>query len=197
MNKFGYAKPYSGNVNLDIQIDQLYLFIREENFIFTDKKNSIENYNKLKTTAKPGDVIYIKSMFVLNTAIDQIVKELEYLRKNGILVRILDIPTTLDKYNNFGEKQGKILEILNKTIEEMMIIMGENEKFNIFKKQLLKSGNSKNESKNKGRPKIGYPANWNKIYSMWENKEISSKETMKLLNLKKTKFYDLVKEFKI
>ena len=46
-----------------------------------------------------------------------------------------------------------------------------------------------------GRPNINFPDNWDAVYSQWKNKEIKSIEAMKLLNLRKTTFYKLLKEY--
>lgn len=48
-----------------------------------------------------------------------------------------------------------------------------------------------------GRPNINFPDNWATVYSQWKNKEIKSIEAMKLLNLRKTTFYKLVKEYEV
>lgn len=46
-----------------------------------------------------------------------------------------------------------------------------------------------------GRPKAEYPSNWEEVYTSWKNKKITGKKAMELLNLKKTTFYKLVKEY--
>ena len=46
-----------------------------------------------------------------------------------------------------------------------------------------------------GRPRIEFPSNWKKVYKQYKNRDITGAQAMKLLDLKKTTFYKLVKEF--
>jgi DNA invertase Pin-like site-specific DNA recombinase len=47
-----------------------------------------------------------------------------------------------------------------------------------------------------GRPGKSFPDNWDSVYSKWRDKQITAVEAMKLLNLKKTVFYKMVKHYK-
>lgn len=46
-----------------------------------------------------------------------------------------------------------------------------------------------------GRPVAEYPSNWNEVYNQWKNGEIKAVEAMAMLELKKTTFYKLVKQY--
>lgn len=50
------------------------------------------------------------------------------------------------------------------------------------------------EGKFKGRKAIEYPKQWDKYYKMMQEKTISNVDVMKILDLKKTTFYKLVKQ---
>lgn len=54
---------------------------------------------------------------------------------------------------------------------------------------------AKAKGKYKGRKPIEYPRNWDKYYKMLRNGEIKGTEMMKLLDLKKTTFYKLLKQY--
>jgi len=56
---------------------------------------------------------------------------------------------------------------------------------------------AKEEGKFKGRKKIEYPKNWDKYYNMMLLGSISGIDAMKILELKKTTFYKLVKLAKV
>lgn len=43
--------------------------------------------------------------------------------------------------------------------------------------------------------KVTYPDNWEEWYGKWKEKDISSKEAMTILGLKKDSFYRLVKKW--
>lgn len=53
---------------------------------------------------------------------------------------------------------------------------------------------AKEEGKYKGRKAIEYPKQWDKYYSMYKEGTIKAVDAMKILELKKTTFYKLVKE---
>ena len=44
-----------------------------------------------------------------------------------------------------------------------------------------------------GRPKAEYPDDWDDVYMEWKNKNITAKEAMEQLGLKRTTFYKLAK----
>ena len=46
-----------------------------------------------------------------------------------------------------------------------------------------------------GRPKIQFPSNWKRIYALWKEKKLKSKEAWYLLKISKNVFYRLVKEY--
>lgn len=48
---------------------------------------------------------------------------------------------------------------------------------------------------NMGRPKISYPELWEWYYTQWKNKSITALECMANLEVKKTTFYKLVKQY--
>ena len=51
------------------------------------------------------------------------------------------------------------------------------------------------EKKYKGRKPIEYPTDWKKYYDMWKLGTITAKDTIKVLDLKKTTFYKLINQF--
>ena len=46
-----------------------------------------------------------------------------------------------------------------------------------------------------GRPKIKIPENFTEVYNKWKDGELSSNEAMEKLGLKRTTFYNMVKEY--
>jgi DNA invertase Pin-like site-specific DNA recombinase len=56
---------------------------------------------------------------------------------------------------------------------------------------------AKAQGKVLGRPKATYPDNWDEVYNLWyDKKEISAKEAMERLGLKRNTFYKLAGEYK-
>ena len=65
-------------------------------------------------------------------------------------------------------------------------------------KQSLLSGNTDIiiKKSNVGRPKMDFPDKWDDLYESWVKHDITSKEFMNALNLKKATFYNLLAEYK-
>lgn len=55
---------------------------------------------------------------------------------------------------------------------------------------------ARTEGKYKGRRAIEYPKQWDKYYKMMKEGSIKGIDVMKILDLKKTTFYKLIKEYK-
>lgn len=46
-----------------------------------------------------------------------------------------------------------------------------------------------------GRPRIEFPENWDEYYRQWKDGEITARNAMTLMGLKKDSFYRLVKKY--
>jgi DNA invertase Pin-like site-specific DNA recombinase len=46
-----------------------------------------------------------------------------------------------------------------------------------------------------GRPKVGFPPNWEEYYSVWKEGGMTATEAMRRMGLKKDSFYRLVKKY--
>ena len=54
---------------------------------------------------------------------------------------------------------------------------------------------SRRTGKPVGRPPITYPKKWESVYHEWQEKKITARQAMRLLNLKPNSFYKLAKEY--
>lgn len=52
-------------------------------------------YNRLKETVKAGDEVIVKEFDRFGRDKDEMKRELRWFKEKGVIVRILDIPTTL------------------------------------------------------------------------------------------------------
>ena len=199
MKKYGYARVSSQGQNLDRQIDELSRYVQPE-LIFKDKMSGKDmerlGYQYLRAVADRGDEVYFKSLDRLGRNKQTIREELEYFRNKGVIVRILDIPTTLQAMDEFGssELQRAILEMINNVLIEVMGTMAEQERKTIRQRQREGIDAARIRGKHLGRPKAVYPANWSEVYVRWKQKELTAKEAMRLLSLKRTTFYKLARQ---
>ena len=54
---------------------------------------------------------------------------------------------------------------------------------------------ARQQGKYRGRKKVGFPKNWDEVYPRYKNREITGNKAINEMNLKKTTFYRLIKEY--
>ena len=127
---------------------------------------------------------------------------MKYYSDKGIRVKILDIPTTLI---DLPQGQEWVFDMINNILIEVLASIAENERQKIKERQRQGYNAMKRNEKGKlvsnrthkqvGRPTAEYPTNWEEVYTQWKDKVITAVKAMELLNLKRTTFYKLVKQY--
>lgn len=199
VKKYGYARVSTKEQNLDRQILELKKYIDDERDIITDKQSGKDfdrvGYRSLRETLlRKGDTLIVKSLDRLGRNKQAIKDELEYFRKSGIRVQILDLPTTMIDVPD-GENGSWIIDMLNNMMIEVLASMAEQERLTIRKRQAEGIAAAKLKGKHLGRPKAQYPDDWAKIYEIWKAGNITAVQAMQELNIKKATFYKLAKNY--
>ena len=121
---FGYVRVSSKEQNLARQIDSLKQYVPDERDIYADKLSGKDfnrpAYNTLKNMVRSGDTIYIHEMERLGRNKNEIKENLEYYREKGVMIRILNLPTTLIDYSQYDNKLQKMVNIKNNILNEGM-----------------------------------------------------------------------------
>ena len=76
---------------------------------------------------------------------------------------------------------------------QILSYVAEKERLNIRARQAQGIAAAKANNVQFGRPKVEKPENWNDVICQWLNKDITAKQAMELLELKKSTFYALLK----
>lgn len=101
--------------------------IPEEN-IFCDKisgrKKERPEYDRMKSLLKRGDEVYFMALDRIGRDKALIKDELEWFKEQGVIVRILNMPTTLME---FPEGQDWVLEMVNNVLIEVLSTIAEQE----------------------------------------------------------------------
>ena len=199
VKKYGYARVSTKEQNLDRQILELKKYIDDERDIITDKQSGKDfdrvGYRSLRETLlRKGDTLIVKSLDRLGRNKQAIKDELEYFRKAGIRVQILDLPTTMIDVPD-GENGSWIIDMLNNMMIEVLASMAEQERLTIRKRQAEGIAAAKLKGKHPGRPKAEYPSDWAKVYEIWKAGNITAVQAMQELNIKKATFYKLAKNY--
>ena len=195
--KYGYARVSTSDQNLDRQLIALTDAGIAARDIFTDKlsgKNFDRPQYKLlrDQILREGDELFIKSLDRLGRNKSQTLEELRHFKEAGVVVRILDLPTTLIDL----EGNDWVMEMINNIIIEVYASIAENERMTIRQRQREGIDAAKAAGRQLGRNRIEYPENWQQVYGIWSTGKISAVDAMKLLGLKKSTFYKLVKEWR-
>lgn len=81
-------------------------------------------YNALKAIVQEGDEVIVKEFDRFGRNKDEMKRELEWFKRKGVIVRILDIPTTLIDFKD----QTWVLEMVNNILIEVLGAVAEQER---------------------------------------------------------------------
>ena len=128
MAKYFSARVSSKDQNLARQLAEAEKYgIPKEN-VFCDKitgrKTERPEYDRMKSLVQKGDEVYFKELDRIGRAKHLIKEELEWFKEQGVIVRVLDVPTTLIE---FPAGQEWVLEMVNNILIEVLGTIAEQE----------------------------------------------------------------------
>ena len=143
--------------------------------ITIENRRSFRDLDKLLHRLNKNDVLLINDLSDIGLKQTDLIKYLDYIVYNNIILIIQNIDTTHD--DNID---------INKTVLSTLkqYIVSNNNIINFLNKSSV------------GRSKIIFPDNWEDLYNSWINHEITSKEFINKSGLKKATFYNLLGEYK-
>lgn len=195
---FNYIRVSSKEQNEARQVEAMNKWNKENNVTnaiqLIDKATGTNtNRDKLQLMLQvldKGDLVVIKSIDRLSRNYKECKQLWEEITNKGADIVVIDMPI-------LDTRQYK--DLLGSFISDLILsVLGYvAEQETEFRKQRQAEGIAiaKAQGKHLGRPKATYPNNWNKVYNQWKHKEITGKEAMETMNLKRTTFYKLVKEY--
>ena len=203
MRRYFYGRVSSKDQNLDRQLESARKY-KNVDCVFTDKqsgKNMDRNgYQEMKSVLERGDEVVIHALDRLGRNKDAIKEELAWFKENGVLVRILNVPTTLIE---FPEGQEWVMDMVNNILIEVLGAFAEQERENIRKRQaegiaaMPVDETGRKVSKKTGR---GFgrqekrPENFADVYARQKAGELSLKEAMAEVGVGRTRWYELARE---
>lgn len=196
--KYGYARISTGKQKEDRQVAELEKYELKKIYVDTISGSTFDRPNfdiLINDVLRKGDELYIKEVDRLGRNKTQTLEVLRQLKDMGIIVRILEIPTTLSTVNDSNPQNKLMLEMVNNMLVEMYATFAELELQKIRKRTKEALAQKKAEGVKLGRPRVTYPDNWKKVYTQWKAKDITGRQAQILLGLKHTTFYKLVKEY--
>ena len=191
---FGYARVSSKGQNLDRQIVDLLNAGVAERDIFVEKESGgtfqREVYRQLvDIIMREGDCLVVDELHRFGRNYTEIHEEWRYITKvRKMDIKVLDMPlldTTVAK--------DLIGTLITDIILALLAYVAHHEREE--KKRLQRDGivAAHKRGVHMGRPRIEFPENWSEVYELWDNKQITTKDAMERLGLKKDSFYKLKK----
>lgn len=198
--KFGYIRVSTKEQNEERQIEELLKYKIDRKNIFIDKETGKtfqrKNYILLKNKLRFGDEIFFHELDRVGRTKKEMKDELQKMTNQGVVVRILDVPTTLMDFSVFGELQKSIMEMVNTILIEVLSTQAETELIKIRKRQAEGIAIAKKQGKYTGRKAKELPKNFPKLYDRWKNKELSATEFCKILEYKsRSTLYLKIKQY--
>ena len=201
---YGYGRVSTRGQSEERQIESLIKYVPDARNIYIDKKSGKDfervEYLAMKKEIRPGDTLYIHELDRLGRNKQLILDELKYYKEKRVVVKILNIPSTLTDYSSLknDELQRSLMETMNNVIIEVMAIMAEQERINIVKRTREGIAVARQKGKRLGRPPVTLPDTWDADMQAWREGKVSAVSLYRdKYKISKTVFYKLVKEYYI
>lgn len=153
---------------------------------FTEKVSAKDtNRPKLQELikfARKGDTVYIHSLDRLARSTKDLLDIVEQLQSKGI--HLMSSKESIDSNTATGKLMLTMIGAINTFERE-----------NMLERQREGIAIAKDNGAYKGRKVIDYPANWTEIYNKYKNRELTGTKAMDILELKRTTFYKLIKDY--
>lgn len=196
-NIYGYARVSTKDQNEDRQL----IALREEGVtnknIYLDKisgKNfDRPKYKRLVKKLKKGDLLYIKSIDRLGRNYEEILLQWRFLTKEKeVDIVVLDMPL-------LDTRRGKDLmgTFLSDIVLQVLSFVAENERANIRQRQAEGIAAAKAKGIKFGRPCKTLPENFNMVYHLWKQGEITGTSAAKECNMPISTFFYRAKNYEM
>ena len=135
MSRYFYGRVSTKDQNLDRQLASAQAY-KNIDRVFKDKKSGKnfdrEEYQAMKEILEPGDEVVFHALDRLGRNKDGVKQELAWFREHGVIVRILNIPTTLIEY---PAGQEWVMDMVNNIIIEVLAAMAQQEREEMLERQ--------------------------------------------------------------
>lgn len=197
MAKYYYARVSKKDMDETRQIESFLKLGASPQEIYLDKKTGKNfnrpHYQELKDKVKPGDEIYVHELDRLGRNRQMILDEIKWFEDKGVIVRALDIPTTLMEYS---EENKLIGQMINKILIEVYATLAQQELERKEKRHREKLESMPRDPEtgkllNYGRKKTSVEevAEYSDYFELVEEGHLTPSKAMILMGVKKTTFY--------
>ena len=195
-----YARVSSKDQNLDRQLEAAKAY-KNIDRVFPDKQSGKDfdrpEYIKMKSIVKPGDEIIVKELDRLGRDKEGIKEEIRWFKEHGVILRILDVPTTLIDFQG----QDWIADMVNNILIEVLGAIAQNEREKTHKRQregidAMQVVNGKKVSSKKGttygRQPLALSDDFEKFLKKQKDGELTVAECCNALGISRRTWYNRV-----
>ena len=199
---YGYVRVSSKDQNLARQLETMKAY-KDITKVFCDKQSGKDfnrpEYEKLKSVVQKGDEVIIKELDRLGRNKDGIKEEIKWFKEQGVILRILELPTTLIDFNG----QDWIGDMVNNILIEVMGSMAQQEREKTEKRReegiaAMPIVNGKRVSSKTGneygRPAIKLNDSFKKFLKKQKDGELTVAECCEQLGISRATWYNKLKE---
>jgi DNA invertase Pin-like site-specific DNA recombinase len=204
-NIYGYIRVSSVDQNEQRQVNKMIEKGVEARRIFVDKASGKDfnrpQYQLLRKVLGEGDIVYIDALDRLGRNYDEIISEWKYItRELNADIIVLENEALFDsrKFKSMGD-MGKLME---DQFLSLLAYVAEQERKKIRQRQAEGIAVAKAQGKHLGRPQMNLDTltkqqrqTLEANYERWKAQEITAVQFMAMLELKKSTFYKIVKEY--
>lgn len=207
MSVYGYHRTSTKEQHLDRGIHEITVYCSQRDIplkkIFTDqhtgKNFERPRYMVLKEDIlQEGDELIITEMDRLGRMKNEILRELQDLKEKGVIVRILELPTTLLDFSDWGDTLSKLMmQTVNNMIIEIFaaLAQAEMEKKEKRQREGIEQMKARGEWERYGRPPAADKEAFFREYKRVLSGEVTRKEVLSQLNISPTTYYRYAKLF--
>lgn len=181
--KVGYVRVSSVSQNEERQLVKMQEYGVEKIFIEKASGKDISGRPELENLlafVREGDSVYIHDFSRLARSVKDLLNIVEKLNQKK--VSLISFKESIDTTTSTG-----------KLMLTMIGAIYEFERENILERQKEGILLAKLENKYKGRKPIPFPENWEFVYKKWKSRELTGVEAKRILHLKHSTFYKLLK----
>lgn len=205
--RFGYTRTSTTEQHLDRGLAELQKYFDEHEYAGdtrilcdqqTGKNFDRPNYRVMRSMARAGDEIVVTELDRLGRNKAGTLAELKYYKEIGVIVRILEIPTTLIDFNSMENNLARMMmETINNMLIEMYATLAhaEMEKKEKRQREGIEQMKLRGDWDKYGRPQVVSERRFKEEYQRVESGEITAVECIRHLGVGKTTFYNLRKKY--
>ena len=192
---FGYCRISDASQNELRQLIALKEFGISERDIYIDKQSGKDfdrkQYQLMLNNIREDDLVVFLSLDRMGRNYTEIQEQWRYItRELKADIKILD----MDLLDTRGGNNSLDRKFICDLTLQILAYVAEKERINIRARQAQGIAVAKANNVKFGRPKKEKPDNWDEVIALWNIGEITAKQAMTELGLKRATFYDMVKK---